>query len=99
MISNIIRLWNLFQDEWIDLQLFIINNFDDINVSNFWNRKNLIFVFDWLNFDYQKFVESKLWFSVKFIFPEYKNIYTIIDDYLLESACFDPESLKNKIMM
>lgn len=99
MISNIIRLWNLFQDEWIDLQLFIINNFDDINVSNFWNRKNLIFVFDWLNFDYQKFVESKLWFSVKFIFPEYKNIDTIIDDYLLESACFDPESLKNKIMM
>lgn len=94
MLAEIVRFWNLLQEKWLSTQIFVLNKLDELELSEFWNRKSIVFVFDWNNFGYEEFVKGKLWIeNLKFIMPKYGDVSTVIDEYILESAEISAEDL------
>ena len=98
MLIESIRLANLLQEDGLEFQIFILNRLDKLESSTFWNIKNLVFIFDGLNFKYEDLIKKVFWNkNLKFITPKYNKLSTILDDYIMENLEFDAKSLKNRL--
>jgi len=98
MLIESIRLANLLQEDELEFQIFILNRLDKLESSTFWNIKNLVFIFDGLNFKYEDLIKKVFWNkNLKFITPKYNKLSTILDDYIMENLEFDAKSLKNRL--
>ena len=98
MLIESIRLANLLKEDGLEFQIFILNRLDKLESSTFWNIKNLVFIFDGLNFKYEDLIRKVFWNkNLKFITPKYNKLSTILDDYIMENLEFDAKSLKNRL--
>jgi len=98
MLIEVLRLGELLQADGLEFQIFILNRLDKLESSTFWNIKNLIFIFDGLNFKYEYLIRKVFWDkNLKFITPKYNKLSTILDDYIMENLEFDAQSLKNRL--
>ncbi len=98
MLIESIRLANLLQEDGLEFQIFILNRLDKLESSTFWNIKNLVFIFDGLNFKYEDLIKKVFWNkNLKFITPKYNKLSTILDDYIMENLEFDAKSLKKRL--
>ena len=98
MLIEVLRLGELLQADGLEFQIFILNRLDKLESSTFWNIKNLIFIFDGLNFKYEYLIKKVFWDkNLKFITPKYNKLSTILDDYIMENLEFDAQSLKNRL--
>lgn len=95
MLSELVRTINIMNEHWLYVELFILNrlNFDLDNemMEDVCRNQNIMFVLDLLNKDsYEKWIRNKFkWVSVKFLYPLYNNISTVLDEYKSEEAKFD----------
>lgn len=93
MLSEIVRLWNILSESWLNSEIIVLNKLHDFNNSKIWNNRNLVFIVDWKSLDYVGFVKSNFWANSKVIIPNYESVSTILDEYILESAEFAAENL------
>ena len=81
MLIEVLRLGELLQADGLEFQIFILNRLDKLESSTFWNIKNLIFIFDGLNFKYEYLIKKVFWDkNLKFITPKYNKLSTILED-------------------
>ncbi|HRU50330.1 MAG TPA: hypothetical protein P5155_02390, partial [Candidatus Absconditabacterales bacterium] len=86
------------QEDGLEFQIFILNRLDKLESSTFGNIKNLVFIFDGLNFKYEDLIRKVFGNkNLKFITPKYNKLSTILDDYIMENLEFDAKSLKNRL--
>ncbi|HOG15335.1 MAG TPA: hypothetical protein PK674_01990 [Candidatus Absconditabacterales bacterium] len=98
MLIEVLRLGELLQADGLEFQIFILNRLDKLESSTFGNIKNLIFIFDGLNFKYEYLIKKVFGDkNLKFITPKYNKLSTILDDYIMENLEFDAQSLKNRL--
>lgn len=100
MFTELIRLRNLLDEQWIHVKISILNklNFDDLSLFK-WDD-NLNFVLDLLNYKwYENFLKGKLkWKNLNFIYPSYDKLSTVLDEYKMEELEFDVVNLVNKLL-
>lgn len=98
MLAEVVRFGNLLSESWLDSEIIVLNKLHDFDSSKIWNNRNLVFIVDWKSLDYENFVKDKFWTNIKIIVPEYENLSTILDEYILESAEFAAENLLSKFL-
>ena len=99
MLAEIVRFWNLLKENWLSSEIIVLNKIHDFDDEIFWSKKNLVFVIDWKSLDYEKYLYDKCSTkNLKIIAPKYENISTILDEYILESAWFNAESLFDEFL-
>lgn len=99
MLPEIVRTAHLLNENWIFLDVIILNKLNfEIN-EDLLKNKNIIFVIDLFNSSsYEKLVRNKMqWANLRFIYPKYNNINTILDEYKYEVVSFDAISLFERI--
>lgn len=99
LLPEIIRTSHLLNENWLFVNVFVLNKINiDLSSLNI-NSKNIIFVLDFFDDNqYQKMIKNKLkWFNIKFIYPNYFNINTILYEYRYQNLWFDAESLFTRI--
>lgn len=92
MLAEVVRFWNLLKENWLNSEIIVLNKLHDFDNEVFWD-KNFVFIVDWKSLGYESFVKDSFWSNLKVIVPKYENVSTILDEYILESAWFDAESL------
>lgn len=93
MLAEIVRFGNILKENWLNSEIVVLNKLHDFDSLGLWNDKNLVFVVDGKPLGYWDFVKACLWNNLKLIVPNYENISTVLDEYILESAEFDAENL------
>jgi len=94
MLAEIVRFWNLLKENWLDSEIIVLNKLHDFDVENLWANRNFVFIVDWKSLGYENFVKDKISAkNLRIITPNYENISTILDEYILESAWFNAEAL------
>jgi hypothetical protein len=99
MMPEIIRTTHLLNENWIFVDLVILNKLNFEVNEYLLKNKNIIFVIDLLNANnYEKLTKEKInWSNIFFIYPKYDNLKTILDEYLCEESYFDALSLFRRI--
>lgn len=101
MFTELVRLRNLLDEQWIYVNIAILNklNFENLDILKWEN--NIIFVLDLLNNKgYEAFLKNKLkWKNLNFIYPSYNKLSTILDEYKMEELEFDVINLVNKLLI
>lgn len=96
MLAEIVRFGNLLQENWLNSEIIVLNKIHDFDENLFWNNKNLIFIVDWKSLWYESYLRDKISVeNIRIVTPKYENLSTILDEYILESAEFNAESLFN----
>ena len=99
MLAEIVRFWNLLKENWLSSEIIVLNKIHDFDDEIFWSKKILVFVIDWKSLDYEKYLYDKCSTkNLKIIAPKYETISTILDEYILESAWFNAESLFDEFL-
>ena len=99
MLPEIIRTAHLLNDSWLFVSIVILNklnaDFNSLKVE----LKNVVFVLDIFdNNQFQNIIREKLkWLALKFIYPDYSKITTILDEYRYHDLLFDAESLFDRV--
>jgi len=99
MFTEVIRLWNFLDEQWIHVKIKILNklNLDNTNPLN--HDENIVFILDILNYEwYENFLKNKLsWKNLNFIYPSYHRLSTILDEYKMEEMEFEALHLADKL--
>lgn len=99
MFTEVIRLGNLLDEQWIHVKIKILNklNFADDTLGN---DENIVFILDLLNHTgYENYLKDKLkWKNLNFIYPSYHKLSTIMDEYKMEELEFDVINLAKKFL-
>lgn len=99
MLPEIVRLGHLLNENWNFMDIFVLNKLNFTFDKELFKNKNILFVLDIYN---QKGYENYLkqmfvWFNIKFIYPKYDNLKTVMDEYKLENLAFDANWIFNRI--
>ncbi len=95
MLPEVIRTNHLLNENGIFPGIFILNKLNaDLNDIDF-KSKNIVFIIDIFQSDfYELFINNKFKdFNIKFIYPNYSKITSILDEYRFQDLLFDAESL------
>lgn len=89
--TEVLRLWNLLVEKWLPVKIFVLNKLNLDDITEFDGENNLVFVLDCFNnIGYEKYIRNKFGErNMNFIYPKYKNLTTISDEYRLEELEFD----------
>ena len=98
ILAEVVRFWNLLRENWLHSEIFVLNKLHDFDIEVFCN-KDIVFIVDWKSLDYESYLNGKYSSkNLKIITPKYENISTILDEYILESAWFNAESLFDEFL-
>lgn len=103
MFPEIVRLANILNEHWLFVDVFVLNRLDfeldDKMKALITHNNNIMFVLDLFNTDeYENWVNLKIKdVNIKFIYPEYNNLTTVLDEYKKEETFFDAEGLVNRL--
>jgi len=95
MLPEIVRTVNILNDDGLFVDVFVLNklNFDlDKKIKEkLSNTKNLVFISDLFNSDnYEKWIKTKIkGVNLKFVYPKYENLSTVLNEYKAEETKFD----------
>ncbi len=100
MFTELVRLRNLLDEQWIHTKVTILNKLNFWDISAFQWDDNLVFVLDLFNHKwYEKFLKDKFkWKNLNFIYPSYNKLSTVLDEYKMEELEFDVINLVNKLL-
>jgi hypothetical protein len=99
MLPEIVRTAHLLNENGLFSTVIVLNKLTiDLNFIDL-NSKNIIFVMDIVKSDAHEIsIKNKFkGFNIKFIYPNYSKITTILDEYRYQDLLFDAESLFNLI--
>jgi hypothetical protein len=103
MLPEIVRVAHILNEHGLFVDVFILNklNFDldERMEALLTHNTNLMFVLDLVNSSlYENWFNSKIKdVNVKFIYPKYKKLATVLDEYKKEETSFDAEGLVNRL--
>ncbi len=95
MLPEIVRTAHLLNENGLFPSIWVLNKLNiDLNSIDF-GSKNIVFVLDLIKSDlYERYIKDKLKnFNIKFIYPNYSKISTVLDEYRYQDVLFDSESL------
>ena len=100
MFTEIVRLGNLLNEQWIHVKIKILNKLNFDKVDTLKNDENIVFIFDLLNHTgYEKYLKDRLkWKNLNFIYPSYHKLSTMMDEYKMEELEFDVINLAEKFL-
>jgi len=99
MLAEIVRFGNLLKENWLSAEIIVLNKLHDLNFDEMWINRNFVFIVDWKSLCYENYLNDRCSAkNLKIISPKYENISTILDEYILESAWFNAESLFDEFL-
>lgn len=99
MLAEIVRFWNLLKENWLNSEIIVLNKLHWYDGTKIWSNRNLVFIVDWKHLDYENYLKDNCFAkNLKVITPKYDNISTVFDEYILESAWFNADSLFDEFL-
>lgn len=99
MLPEIVRAAHLLNENWIFVDIVVLNKLNFKENECLLKNKNLIFVIDLMVSNlYEEWVRDNIKLSnIMFICPKYGNLTTVLDEYINEETNFDARLLFKRI--